>query len=220
MNRLLSQIFKNRTPNAAKLEKYGFEGGAYKTRILNGQFELLVNVENGDINTLVTEIETDEPYTLFLADGATGSFVGEVRAEYTRVLSDIAEKCFDGYVYKGEQSRAVIDYIRKTYANEPEFLWEKFDDTAIWRRSDNKKWYAVIMTLAKKKLGLQSDETAEIIDLRIEPENMQSTLDYKTFFLGYHMNKKHWITVILNGSEDDEKIFKMIDTSYRLALKK
>ncbi|KPU44392.1 hypothetical protein OXPF_20110 [Oxobacter pfennigii] len=36
---------------------------------------------------------------------------------------------------------------------------------------------------------------------------------------GYHMNKKHWNTVILDGGIPDEKICWMIDMSYELVLK-
>lgn len=220
MDKIIASIFKNKVANPAKLTEYGFDAnGVYKTGILDGQFELLVQVCGSDIKTQVLEVETDEPYTLFLADGATGSFVGEVRGEYTRVLSDIAEKCFLTSIFKNQQTKQVIDYIRKTYGGELEFLWEKYDDCAIWRRADNRKWYGLLLTVAENKLGLASESVVEAIDLRIDPDDMEKTVDGKTFFHGYHMNKKHWITVILDGSVDIEIIYKMIDRSYSLAKK-
>lgn len=220
MNKILAGIFKNKVVNAKKLVSYGFDAdGVYKTKILDGEFGLLIRISDSDIETRVTEPETNEPYTLFLAEGATGSFVGEVRAEYERVLSEIAEKCFDTCVFKNEQSRAVIDYIKLTYGGEPEFLWKKFDDNAIWRRKDSKKWYGALLTVTADKIGLPSDERLEIIDLRIDPDDMEKTIDNKTFFRGYHMNKRHWITVVLDGSADLQTVFEMIDTSYILAEK-
>lgn len=33
---------------------------------------------------------------------------------------------------------------------------------------------------------------------------------------GYHMNKKHWNTVMLNGSVPDKEVFSWIDHSYNL----
>lgn len=36
---------------------------------------------------------------------------------------------------------------------ELEFLWPKSPDNAIFRRPDNKKWYAVLLTVQKEKLG-------------------------------------------------------------------
>lgn len=88
------------------------------------------------------------------------------------------------------------------------------------RRSDNRKWYAAILTVSKRKLGLELDEKIEIINLRIRAENMESTVDGKRIFAGYHMNKKHWVSVRLDGAVGIEKICKMVDESYVLALKK
>jgi predicted DNA-binding protein (MmcQ/YjbR family) len=40
--------------------------------------------------------------------------------------------------------------------------------------------------------------------------------EYSSVLPGYHMNKKHWNTVILNGQLSAKKIREMIDDSYEL----
>ena len=57
------------------------------------------------------------------------------------------------------------------------------------------------------------------MDLRLSPELMEATVDGKKYFPGWHMNKKNWYTVMLDGSLPTEEIFSRIDESYRLALK-
>jgi len=37
---------------------------------------------------------------------------------------------------------------------------------------------------------------------------------------GYHMNKKHWNTVVLNGGVPDDEVLAMLEQSYRLAWSK
>jgi len=74
--------------------------------------------------------------------------------------------------------------------DELEFLWTKFPDNAVWRRKDNSKWYGAILTVSRNKLGLSSNEVAEIIDLRLEKEQMSKTIDNEHYFPGWHMNKK------------------------------
>lgn len=37
---------------------------------------------------------------------------------------------------------------------------------------------------------------------------------------GYHLNKKHWITVTLDGSVPDAELMKMIDESYTLVVQR
>ena len=75
------------------------------------------------------------------------------------------------------------------------------------------------MTVSKQKLGLASNETVEIIDLRGKPETIATFIDRKKYFPGYHMNKKHWFTICLDGSVPVEDIFNHLDESYLLARK-
>ena len=114
----------------------------------------------------------------------------------------------------------LIDYVYDTYGDELEFLWQKFPDNAIWRRKDNRKWYAAILTVRRSKLGMRSDEIVEIIDLRIQPENMEAVLQNEHYYPGWHMNKKNWYTIILDGSVPTKEICNKLDDSYTLTGKK
>lgn len=221
---MIEQIFKHKSLNENKLTPFGFvlQNGVYtyETEILDGQFKMFVKVKsNGEIFTEVIDTMTNEPYTLHLVESASGSFVGSVRREYEAILSEVADKCFDREVFKSKQSHEIINYVFEKYGGELEFLWEKFDSNAIWRREDNKKWYGILLILSKRKLGINSDEVIEIIDLRAEPETIESIVDNKRFFAGYHMNKKHWITIPLDGTLPTEEIYRFIDVSYTLAKK-
>lgn len=89
----------------------------------------------------------------------------------------------------------------------------------MWRREDTRKWYGVLLAVPERKLGIASDGTAEIIDLRADPGVLAALVDGERYFPGYHMNKKHWLTIRLNGSVSAEEIFCRIDESYRLAVK-
>ncbi len=223
MNRICGRIFKNKKPDFNRLIKYGFKrsGESYimYCRVLDGQFGLTVRVNGEEVDATVYDPATEDAYTLFLAEGAVGSFVGEVRAAYEQVLTDIAVKCFDSFVFKSAYAAAVIKYVSEKYGGRLEFLWEKISDTAVWRRSDNKKWYGVLFTLRKSKLGLGSDDMAEIINLHAAPEDVERMVDGKKIFGGWHMNKKHWITLCLDGSVPLEDICRLIDISYALAEK-
>lgn len=220
---MFEDIFNRRKLNMDKLIRYGFEAKEnywiYDTNIMNGVFKLHVSVqENGNVGTDLVENETNEPYSLYKTS-ASGAFIGEVRTEIGKVLRRIADECFEFSVFKTEQALKIIDYVRDTYGDELEFLWTKFPDNAVWRRKDNNKWYGVILTVSRNKLGLSSNEVAEIIDLRLEKEQMPETVDYERYFPGWHMNKKSWYTMILDNSVSTEEICRRIDESYKLARK-
>lgn len=112
-----------------------------------------------------------------------------------------------------------MEYAEKTYGDELEFLWNKLPDNAILRRKDTQKWYAAFLKVPKTKLGLDGSEIVEILDLRALPEEIEQIVDGKRFFGGYHMNKKHWYTICLNGSVPICEILNRIDASYQLAKK-
>ena len=73
-------------------------------------------------------------------------------------------------------------------------------------------------TVSKRKLGIESDDIVEIIDLRYQKEQIVEIIDNKNIFPGYHMNKKSWITIKLDNSVDTKQIYKLIDNSYKISI--
>ncbi len=222
MEDILKSTFQRKKVSFSKLSEYGFrlnDKNEYQfSKILQGSEFILTAIvtQDGKISAEVFDPSFGEPYILHLTDAA-GSFVVGVRSEYEKILKDIANTCFVPDVFKSEQAKLLTEYVRKTYSDELEFLWQKFPDNAVWRRKDNKKWYGAILTVPRCKLGLKSDEIVEIIDLRYPADEMEKLIDKKHYFPGWHMNKKSWFTIILDESVETEKIRKMIDESYRLA---
>ncbi len=219
---MFEDIFKRRKAIPSKLLEYGFvqdgDNFQYRTSIMNDEFSLLIVINaNENVNTILTEKESGEEYVLYKTN-AQGSFVGEIRTAITDILQDISLKCYKPSVFKAVQTLRIIDFVSATYEDELEFLWTKFPDNAIWRRKDTNKWYGAILTVQKSKLGLDSNELVEIIDLRIAPEEMADLLQKENYFPGWHMNKKSWFTVILDGSVSDKELFERIRNSYKLAV--
>ena len=57
----------------------------------------------------------------------------------------------------------------------------------------------------------------ESINLKCEPEKaVQLREEYASVLPGYHMSKKHWNTVLMDGSLPDKKVKEWIDDSYNL----
>ncbi len=220
---MTEEKLKNRKLNRDKLPAFGFEKTdtcyIYHTDLADGQMILTVTInEEETIHTRVADSNGDE-YVLHRVNGAAGAFVGRIKSDFEAVLKEISEQCFEPDVFKSEQTKAVIAYVRDRYGDTPEFLWNKFPDNAVVRRKDNRKWYAAFLTVSRRKLGLASDETAEIIDLRVNLEEIESMVDHVRFFPGYHMNKKHWLTICLDNTVNTEEICRRIDESYLLAKK-
>lgn len=106
--------------------------------------------------------------------------------------------------------KTIIDYAGKTYKSTPEYLWAKYPDYAVLRHHDNNKWYAVIMNVSKDKLGLDGTAEVDIMDIKCEPDLIGSLRMTRGIFPGYHMNKGHWISVLLDGSVDESMVYSLL----------
>ena len=218
---MIEKFFNNSNVDFNKLLDFGFNYDKnkylFQKEILNNQFTLNICVDkNGTVSTNIIDNTTNEEYILHLMEDVGGEFVGNVRSEYYKVLTDIKERCFETHIFKSSQSKAVIEYIKNQYGDELEFLWPKFQNNAIWRRKDNQKWYSLIISLPRNKLKQAGDGIVEIIDVRITEDDLK-LIDNKSILEAYHMNKKHWITLIMDNSLDNAFVFKLIDKSYILA---
>lgn len=221
---MFEEVFKNRKLNIEKLLSFGFKNidnrYVYHADLIDGKMKLTVVIDtNEKMHTQITDNDSGDEYVLHRVAGASGSFVGQVKSEYEAVLDEISNKCFIPDVFKSKQAKEIIAYVRKTYGDEPEYLWQKFPDNAVVRRKDNKKWYAALLTVSQRKLGFDSDEKVEVIDLRMTPEDIEKKVDGIKFLPGYHMNKKHWITICLDGALLTQEIYTLISESYALAIK-
>lgn len=216
--------YSNKRIVESKLDAFGFKKEEFKytysQNIVNDQFKIELVVKDGKLTSKLVDITFGDEYVLHLVPDAQGEFVGNVRAEYNAVLDRFYLECCEKDVFKSPQARAVIDYVRVTYGDELEFLWEKVSDNAVFRRKDTQSWYAAMLIVAQSKLGGILDEKVEIINLRMLPEQVQKAVNEKLYLPAYHMNKKHWVTIVLDGSTATEEIYCLIDDSYKLANKK
>lgn len=198
----IAGIFKNSVPNAERLLEFGFvaSGGSYhysrQLAVANFVMQITIAADNA-ISVRVIDQESRDEYVLIHTPVASGSFIGSVVTACEDILREIARNCCDHQVFTSSQAQQIIDYVGHKYHDQLEFLWEKFPDNAIFRRQDNRKWYAALLTVAAGKLGLASDDKIEIIDLRATAQEVQALVDGKTYLPGYHMNKKTGIPFAL-----------------------
>lgn len=210
--------------NKKSLLKYGFiqEDNIYyyEKDIMNNKFKVQTFIDNNTLNSKVIDNLTNEEYFLVDVDGATGAFVGQIKEEYENILLDIINSCTTKDLYEYSQTSDVLKYIKKTYHDNPEFLWKSDPRCGAIRNKTNNKWYALIMPLNKNKLNFNEDTYIEILDIRYQKDKCDEIVNYTNILPGYHMNKKSWITIILDGSLNNEIIYSLIDNSYSLSLQK
>ena len=220
--REIKDFIKNKKINFKKLKELGFElidnSYYYHTSLLKNQFKMFVkiNIDNS-IFTEIIDTETNEPYVLHLLEIKRSGYSEKIYKAYSEILEKVKKVCFEDEIFKANYTKEIVAYVKNKYGDELEFLWEKSPKNAVIRRKSSNKWYVVILTISKRKLNLDSDEIIEVINFHNIAEEIKKLIDYKKYFPAYHMNKKHWCTICLDGTVELKEIYRMIDISYELA---
>lgn len=114
----------------------------------------------------------------------------------------------------------IFAYAQERYGARPEYLWKRDPDAAILRNSRNRKWFAVFMRVSRDRLGLAGAGTVDVMNVKADPERTALLAQAKGFRPGYHMNKKFWISLLLDGSVSRETALDFLDESYGLVDRK
>ena len=108
-------------------------------------------------------------------------------------------------------------YIKEKFDVLDEQIFPKYPNFSAFRHKKNEKWFALLMRLSASKLGLESDEMIEVLNLKCSPDLAMVLVDEEQIFKAYHMNKKHWISVNLNSKISQKIVFDLIDESFVLS---
>ncbi|MBQ8928487.1 MAG: MmcQ/YjbR family DNA-binding protein [Oscillospiraceae bacterium] len=109
-----------------------------------------------------------------------------------------------------------LAYVRDTFGAIPEYLWARSPDSFALRHTDSRKWFACGMRVSGTVLHLDTPEVRDIVDLKADPMTIGSVRCEPGVLPGYHMNKAHWITVLLDGTADDALIRALTEDSFRI----
>lgn len=115
----------------------------------------------------------------------------------------------------GKLRETVRRVAAEQYGTAPERLWAKYPNYAVLR-CPNGKWYAVVMDVPRAKLGLPGEGMVGILDVKADPLLIDALRREEGFLPAYHMNKANWVTVLLDGTVDEERVADLLDMSYQM----
>lgn len=209
-------LFKRSTLIPDKLLSFGFvkEGNIYKysTKIMHDKFRVDIEVNKESIHGKIYDLSTNDEYTNFRIEDF-GAFSNTIREKYIEVLKSIRNNCFVSKYFIGNQSNRIANMIVKNFNCEPEFLWENNPGYGVFRNAPSDKWFAIIMNIDKSKVVSKSSGEVEVINVKSD-DFTESYLKKKGIYPAYHMNKKSWVTIILDDTLSDAEILNIISTSY------
>ena len=204
---LEDEIFQRKKVNWESLVSFGFvlkdSEYDYRTTFMNDDFEAHIHIHSdGSVSGKVYDTETGDEYSNIRVKSARGAFVMQVREEYQKILQNIADSCFISKYFVSEQANRMTQFINEKYGTVPEFLWERTPSDGIFRHSENQKWYGIIMYIPYERLN------------KIDLAEREMLLMNEGCYPAYHMNKKHWMTVVLDDTLTDQEIITYVESSY------
>ena len=96
-----------------------------------------------------------------------------------------------------------FSHCLSTYTTSPDYPFDEDFETAVLRHANNRKWYAIVMRVSRRKFGFGSDEVIDVVNLKLPTEMFGSFGAADGVYPAYHMNKLHWVSVLLPDSPDD-----------------
>ena len=216
-----SYIFRSAKIKKDSLKAAGFtttDGATYtmSPTVSAGTFraDITLSLEAQTLTVHLFDTETGEKYALFDMPSSHGAFVVSLREEVQLLIDDIKSECFEAKDLKDEY----ISWIKNQFGAEPDFPWLDTPDYCVFR-CPNEKWFALVMRIKYKQLGLTGDENVWVVNMKADQTEIQNLIDHKSIFPAWHMNKKHWITVLLTAVTDFEKLCELTQKSYELVSK-
>ena len=56
-----------------------------------------------------------------------------------------------------------LEYCLTTYNTSPDYPFDEDFETAVLRHGENRKWYALVMRVSRRKFGFDSDEVVDVL---------------------------------------------------------
>lgn len=209
-----SRMVRGRSLDPAKAEEAGFrkKGTGYVLRKPLQGLGLQAEITLGEKTLGVRVLEEDgEEFYLLRVGNAAGSFLPSVRDAAEEAAREIADRVFPAE----DPGRRILETARRRFGTVPD---APFDDggESLALRAENGKWYALVMTIDASRLSKDRRGPVRVMNLKVDPAKRESYRDDLYFYPAYHMNKTHWMTVLLDGGLDWDKAERILEESYRL----
>lgn len=217
--RIEEEVFARHKLIPDKLIAFGFtpEGDrlTYSRELSDDGMKIIVEY-NGTIGGRIIDLSLNDEYTAFRVAGSTG-YSAQIRQKYIELLADIRSHCCKNQYFKTPQAQRISDYIFETYGSVPEFLWPNIPSYAAFRQAGKKKWFAVMGSVSLNKVDREakSAQPVEVINVKVDQERIKGYLLQIGIYEAFHMNKKCWVSIILDDMLPDDAIQGMIDDSNR-----
>ena len=110
----------------------------------------------------------------------------------------------------------LLRLVEARYGVAADYPFARDGESAVLRHPAGGKWFALLMTVPRARLGLPGEGRADVLNLKADPLLVASLRGEPGFLPAYHMNKSNWVNLLLDGSLPEEEIIRLLELSYDL----
>ena len=104
-------------------------------------------------------------------------------------------------------------HCKSEYGTTPDYPFDDWNRSAVFRHQSSGKWYALAMQISMAKFVPARDDIVDVVNLKLPLEMFGSFGPQDGVYPAYHMNKQHWISVVLSEATP-EVIHLLVAASY------
>lgn len=201
----------------ATLAEWGFENGQVRYVLVEGEFELHMTLSDQELELVVYDLAMEEPYTLFEVASASGALVTALRQQVDEIINRILGQ----QVQDNPLVERLVDHVATTYGLAPAHPFKRHPEIIGFKVPTVDKLFGIFLPVDYCRLDKTSSRTDQVLVLNLkgQPDHILERIDKCRYFPAYHMNKKHWFSVLLDAQTDWDQLTSMLAESYRLVKK-
>ena len=201
-------------PDKAAAYGFAYDEGSYtiKKSLPESGFYAVFCIAEDSFEAKVYEEPDGEEYLPFEVSVNNGGFVSTIRNYVDDAVDDVVKNCF----VLADVKAILLDYVREKYGTIPEAPWGYLEEYHTLNTTKRHKWYGLFMLIPYKYLGIEKEGKTNVLNLKVKPEEISTLIDNVHYFPSYHMNKKYWISILLDRDADVEQIKTLLDDSYTI----
>ena len=201
----------------ATLAEWGFDNGQARHVLVEGEFELGMTLSDQELELVVYDLAMEEPYTLFEVVSASGALVTALRQQVDEIINRILGQ----QIQDNPLVERLVDHVATTYGLAPAHPFKRHPEIIGFKVPPVDKLFAIFLPVDYCRLDKTSSRTDQVLVLNLkgQPDHILERIDNCRYFPAYHMNKKHWFSVLLDAQTDWDQLTSMLAESYRLVKK-
>ena len=201
----------------AALAEWGFGNGQARHVLTEGEFELRMTMSDQELELVVYDLAMEEPYTLFEVASASGALVTALRQQ----VDDILNRILGQQIQDNPLVERLVNHVKATYGLAPAHPFKRHPEIIGFKVPEVDKLFGIILPVDYCQIDKTSSRTDQVLVLNLKgkPEHIVERIDNERFFPAYHMNKKHWFSLLLDAQTDWDQLTSLLAESYSLVKK-